>query len=96
MSDYESNYFNGILSAVILFLILTLLFWALSPMWFGFVNALTGNLLNSSFSALVPQLAPFINNVTSAIVSAFFALIATPLVYVVLLPFLRQPQQESY
>ena len=96
MSDYESNYMMGILSAIILFVLLCIVFWATSPLWFGFVNGIANAVVGSGLTAIMPQLAPFINNLTLAITTVFFALIATPIVYIILLPFLRQPQQECY
>ena len=89
MSDYESSWFIGALSAVIIFFLMTVLFWALSPAWYGYVSGITNVVIGSGLSAIAPQLGAVINNLTFSITVVFFALIATPLVYLLVLPFLR-------
>ena len=93
MSDYETSYMVGIVSALILWLLLDIVFYALSPVWFGFVSPMTGILTSLG---VFNQVAPIINNLTLAITTMFFSMIATVIIYIILLPFLRQPQQESF
>lgn len=94
MSDYESQWLIGALSAVIIFFLMCVLFWALSPAWYGYVSGMTNAVIGSGLSNVMPQLGAVINNLTFGITVVFFALIATPLVYLLVLPFLRAVQQS--
>ena len=93
MSDYESSWLLGIISDLILWFLLTVAFWALSPAWFGFVAPITASI---TALGVFNQVAPIINNLTLAITTMFFALIGTVILHIIVLPFLRQPQQEAY
>jgi hypothetical protein len=93
LSDYESSYMMGLISGAIIFVLMCFVFWATSPVWFGFVSALAAAMIGSGLSASYPQVAAVINNLTFSISVVFFALIATPLVYIIVLPFLREVQQ---
>ena len=94
MSDYESSWMLGALEAVIIFVLLCIVFWAASPMWYGFVSGITTAVVGAGLSSIMPQLGAVIDNLTFSITVVFFALIATPQVYLMVLPFLREVQQS--
>lgn len=95
-SDYETNWIKGILSAIILFAIISFVFYFTSPVWAGFVGNLYANYLTPQYFATHPYASgvnTIINDETLSIFSAFFALILTILVYIIVLPFLREQNQ---
>ena len=94
MSDYETSWLLGLMEGLVLFVLMCFAFWATSPMWYGFVSGLTTAMLGSGMSASYPQVAAVINNLSFSVTVVFFALIATPLVYILILPFLRVVNQE--
>ena len=93
--DYETSYFIGLISAVIIFIILVILYYAFAPVWVIFGNQLF-------FSASqVPLLGPAMNglsnilgNFTFEFFAIIFALLLFVIIYIVILPFLREPNQR--
>lgn len=92
--SYETNYMKGLFSSLIMTGMITIMFYVLIPVWASFSNSvsITAETLGTVYplSGVASNLA----NLTASINVAFFMIILFPIVYLLILPFMREPQEE--
>ena len=74
--------------------LITIMFYVLMPVWASFSYGIEQTA--DSLGTVYPMsgVASFLNNITASINIAFFFIILFPIIYLLILPFMREPQEE--
>ena len=94
MSSYETNYLKGFFSALIMAGMITIMFYVVMPVWASFSYNIEQS---SDMLGVVYPLSGFTQvmvNLSASINVAFFLIIIFPIIYILILPFMKEPQES--
>ena len=91
---YEINYLRGFFSALIIAGMITIMFYVVMPVWASFSYNINQS---ADMLGVVYPLSGFTQvmvNLSASINVAFFLIIIFPIIYILILPFMREPQED--
>lgn len=95
MGSYSTNYLKGAISALILAAVIAICFYVLIPPWAGIIDqiAQVAVTLSSSYPGLSGAPTVF-RNLSASVNVAFSMMLLFPIIYVLILPFMRSVNEE--